>query len=66
MAEVELESEDQAVVLPEWVREDVTADPRYANSSLVTPDGESTSALLKLIQNFDGSLVMMAREVFRD
>jgi CYTH domain-containing protein len=35
IAEVELESEDQAVVFPDWVGEEVTGDPRYYNASLV-------------------------------
>ncbi len=35
VAEVELEREDEAVVLPDWVGAEVTTDHRYANSSLV-------------------------------
>ncbi len=31
MAEIELESERQPFVLPEWVGEDVSSDPRYRN-----------------------------------
>lgn len=34
VAEVELEREDQVVVCPEWVGEEVTEDTRYYNSSL--------------------------------
>lgn len=34
IAEVELTSADQKISLPEWVREEVSLDPRYANSSL--------------------------------
>lgn len=34
MAEVELKSEAQAFKRPEWVGEEVTADPRYFNSNL--------------------------------
>lgn len=34
MAEVELDSEDQAVDLPDWVGEEVTGDPRYLNVNL--------------------------------
>jgi CYTH domain-containing protein len=34
IAEVELESEDQKIELPEWIGEEVTADPRYFNSNL--------------------------------
>lgn len=34
VAEVELDSEEQAVVLPGWTGEEVTNDPRYFNSSL--------------------------------
>jgi len=36
IAEVELDAEDEAVELPEWVTAEVTDDPRYYNSSLVT------------------------------
>ena len=35
VAEVELDSEDQAFNNPEWVGEEVTGDPRYFNSSLI-------------------------------
>ena len=35
VAEIELESEDQAFEKPSWVGEEVTGDPRYYNSSLV-------------------------------
>jgi adenylate cyclase len=34
-AEVELEDKDQAVSLPDWIRQEVTDDPRYFNSNLV-------------------------------
>ena len=34
VAEVELESEDQAITLPDWVGEEVSQDPRYFNSNL--------------------------------
>jgi len=38
VAEVELESESQAVSLPDWVGEEVSGDARYYNSSLaLTP-----------------------------
>lgn len=36
VAEVELESEDQAFELPSWVSDEVTTDARYFNSSLAT------------------------------
>jgi CYTH domain-containing protein len=36
VAEVELPSEATAVILPEWIGEEVTGDPRYYNASLVT------------------------------
>jgi len=36
VAECELESEDQVVVKPDWVGEEVTGDPRYFNSNLIT------------------------------
>jgi CYTH domain-containing protein len=35
VAEVELESEDQAFPKPDWVGEEVTGDPRYFNSNLI-------------------------------
>jgi CYTH domain-containing protein len=35
VAEVELQSEDQAVSLPEWIGREVTDDPRYFNANLV-------------------------------
>jgi len=35
VAEVELEKEDQAIVLPDWVGKEVTGDPRYYNASLI-------------------------------
>lgn len=36
VAECELESEGQAVTRPDWVGEEVTGDPRYFNSNLIT------------------------------
>jgi adenylate cyclase len=36
VAECELESEDQQIDKPDWVGEDVTGDPRYFNSNLVS------------------------------
>lgn len=35
VAEVELESEDQSFVKPEWVGEEVTSDSRYFNANLI-------------------------------
>ena len=35
IAELELASEDEAFAKPPWVREEVSADPRYYNSNLV-------------------------------
>ena len=35
VAEVELESEDQTFTKPEWVREEVTEDPKYFNANLI-------------------------------
>lgn len=35
LAEVELETEDQVVEIPDWIGEEVTFDNRYFNSSLV-------------------------------
>jgi len=35
IAEVELEKEDQTIVLPDWVGEEVTGDPRYYNANLI-------------------------------
>ncbi|MEO5335558.1 MAG: CYTH domain-containing protein [Magnetospirillum sp. WYHS-4] len=35
LAEVELSHAEEAIVLPDWVGEEVTGDPRYYNSYLV-------------------------------
>ncbi len=35
LAEVELNSEDQAFQKPDWIGQEVSADPRYGNASLV-------------------------------
>lgn len=35
VAEVELDSADQAIALPEWVGAEVTGDARYFNSNLI-------------------------------
>ncbi|HIK36592.1 MAG: CYTH domain-containing protein [Geminocystis sp.] len=35
LAEVELEDESQEIILPQWVGEEVTDDPRYYNVNLV-------------------------------
>jgi len=35
VAEIELESEDQAFAKPDWVGEEVSGDPRYFNSNLI-------------------------------
>jgi len=35
IAEVELASADQEVALPDWIGEEVTADPRYYNANLI-------------------------------
>lgn len=36
LAEVELAREDQAIALPDWAGKEVTGDPAYFNSSLVS------------------------------
>jgi CYTH domain-containing protein len=36
VAEVELPSEATAVILPDWIGEEVTGDPRYYNANLVS------------------------------
>lgn len=36
MAEVELKSEDEAFVKPDWIGQEVTGDRRYHNASLAT------------------------------
>ena len=36
VAEIELQSEDQAFAKPDWVGREVTDDPRYYNSSLAS------------------------------
>jgi len=35
VAEVELEDESEAIIKPDWIGEEVTADPRYYNVSLI-------------------------------
>ena len=42
VAEVELDDEDEAVTLPEWLGEwyEVTSDARYTNATLARPDAE--------------------------
>lgn len=35
VAEVELQSEDESIILPDWVAEEVTSDKRYYNVCLV-------------------------------
>ncbi len=35
LAEVELESEDQNIEIPEWIGKEVTGDSRYFNSNLI-------------------------------
>jgi len=35
IAEVELEKEDQAIELPDWIGREVTGDPRYYNAYLI-------------------------------
>ncbi len=36
VAEVELQSEDQTFEKPEWIAEEVTGDPKYFNSNLIS------------------------------
>jgi adenylate cyclase len=42
VAEVELDDEDEAVTLPDWLGEwyEVTSDARYTNATLARPDAE--------------------------
>ena len=35
IAEVELDEEDQAIMLPDWIGKEVTGDPRYYNANLI-------------------------------
>ena len=35
LAEVELDSADQAITLPDWVGQEVTGEPRYYNANLI-------------------------------
>jgi CYTH domain-containing protein len=35
VAEIELDSEDEAFEKPDWIGQEVTGDPRYYNSSLI-------------------------------
>ncbi|KKB79828.1 adenylate cyclase [Devosia soli] len=39
LAEVEMETEEDIVILPDWVGEEVTDDDRYANASLSRTPG---------------------------
>ena len=43
LAEVELQSEHQAIAIPTWIGQEVTADPRYYNSNLVNHPYQSWS-----------------------
>ncbi len=36
LAEVELKSEDEKIILPDWIGKEVTFDPKYYNASLAT------------------------------
>lgn len=36
IAEIELDSIDEPIVIPEWVGEEITEDPRYSNNNLAT------------------------------
>ena len=36
IAEVELESENQLFTLPSWIGQEVSQDPKFYNSSLIT------------------------------
>jgi adenylate cyclase len=36
VAELELSDENQSITLPDWIGEEVTSDPNYANSALAT------------------------------
>lgn len=46
VAEVELRSENDVVVLPEWIRAEVTSDFRYKNTSLIAATESAISELL--------------------
>lgn len=35
IAEVELENENQKIILPEWISDEVTSNPAYYNSNLI-------------------------------
>src|SRR5207248_1201823 len=35
VAEVELDTEDQPISLPDWIGDEVTHDPRYYNANLI-------------------------------
>ncbi len=45
LAEVELETEDQQISVPDWIGEEVTDDPRYFNASLITAPYSSWNEL---------------------
>jgi CYTH domain-containing protein len=35
LAEIELDSEDEVIILPSWIGKEVTQDTRYSNSNLI-------------------------------
>jgi len=51
VAELELESEDEIPALPEWVGAEVTADHRYANSTLALKPFTRWSSKITVPQN---------------
>lgn len=49
IAEIELESEDEVISLPDFIGKEVSDDPRYFNSNLIMMSKEERDALLKEI-----------------
>ncbi len=45
IAEIELTEEDQSIVKPDWIGEEVTGDPRYFNSNLIKAPYKSWGTL---------------------
>jgi len=35
LAEIELKSEDESFIIPEWIDKEVTSDPQYLNANLI-------------------------------
>ena len=56
VAEVELESEDEEVILPGWVNEEVTDDRRFYNSNLAGKSEKYLNSLNKTFEDLSDEL----------